>query len=183
MPVNSKSNLLHTNPLTTLLLACVICLTLIPNDVQAQWIINPNIKDELGKETIVAYVINDEGYSLEIYKDSVSAIRGRFSIGDRILGFQHQNCPTYQIDRGTPSNTSVSGAPCLSTDNWAEFIVGYIRYDQVISSPLLAIMNGINITFRFRLENGDYREAKFSLRGSKRILTAVIGNEITVLGQ
>ena len=99
------------------------------------------------KKTIVAYVINDEGYTLEIYKDSVFAIRGRFTIWDRILEFQQQNCPTYQIDRGTQSNTSVSGAPCLSTNTWVEFIFGYIRDNQVISSPLLAIMNGINITF------------------------------------
>ncbi|MND05726.1 hypothetical protein D3C83_266940 [compost metagenome] len=48
------------------------------------------------------------------------------------------------------------------------------------SARLLQIMNGSLMTFRFRLHGGDYRDAEFSLAGSKRSLSAAIGADVAV---
>ena len=47
-------------------------------------------------------------------------------------------------------------------------------------SVLLALMDGNTLSFRFRLMSGDYRETNISLRGSKRSMTTVIGEEVIV---
>jgi hypothetical protein len=50
----------------------------------------------------------------------------------------------------------------------------------------MAINNSINgntLSFRFRLESGDYRETKFSLSGSKRSIVSVIGEQVLVKPQ
>jgi hypothetical protein len=151
-----------------------------PFPSHAQWTVNTNIKNEAGAQTMVAYTSNEAGYSLEIYKDSSSTIRSRFSLNNQLIKFKERTCPTYQIDMGTPGNVSVNGAPCLSSGRWAEYILGQIEGNEVSSSILLSIMNGITITFRFQLDNGDFRETSISLSGSKRSMTTVIGEEITV---
>lgn len=151
-----------------------------PSAVSAQWVVNPNMRDELGTETVVAYTRNQEGYTLEIYKDSVSAIRGRITLDEGLLKFEDRLCPSYQIDQGTPGNVSINGASCLAGDNWAEYILAYARDGQIVSPLLLSIMNGNAATFRFRLENGDYRQTTISLLGSKRSLTTILGEDVTV---
>ena len=131
-------------------------------------------------DTVVAFTRNEDGYALEIYKDSVNAIRSRFTVRDGLLVLTDKSCPTWQIDRNKASNRSVNEAPCLSNAHWAEFVLGYIEDSRVASQPLLSIMNGINITYRFRLQSGDYRETSFSLAGSKRALTEAIGTNVAV---
>jgi len=131
-------------------------------------------------ETQVAYTENGEGYSMEIYRDAADAVRSRFALPGGMLAFASGTCPTYQIDRGMPANHSINDAPCLTADQWAEFVLGYVNGKHIASSPLLAIMNGITIVYRFRLENGDYRSTQFSLQGSKRAMTEVFGEEVSV---
>lgn len=162
--------------LSVLLTLCFV----MPLVARAEWTV-ANLSDvDDTEQTQVAYTENSEGYSLEIYRDSSNVVRGRFTLAGDLLEFVEDSCPTYQIDRGMPTNRSINNASCLSSDKWAEFILGYIDNKHIASSSLLAIMNGINIVFRFRLQNGDYRSTSFSLQGSKRALTAVLGGEITV---
>ena len=47
---------------------------------QAEWSVITHIDTNNNTETQVAYTENTDGYSLEIYKDSVGAIRSRFSL-------------------------------------------------------------------------------------------------------
>ena len=128
--------------------------------------------------TSVAIVENDQGYSLEIYKDSVDAVRARFTIAPGLLRFPENFCPTFQIDRGVARNRSINDAPCLSGNNWSEFILGYVVNGAVQSRAISGLMNGVGLRFRFRLENGDYRETVFSLTGSKRAISTALGTGI-----
>ena len=130
--------------------------------------------------TTIARTGNDDGYTLEIYRDNVGAVRSRFTLRDGLLRLADRSCPTYQIDRAPSINRSVNQAPCLSTDRWAEYILGYVVDSRVESRLLLSLMNGININFRFRLASGDYRETQFSLLGSKRSMTAAVGADVSV---
>lgn len=149
----------------------------------ADWIVKPNIQNEAVGTTSVAHNTNDAGYTLEVYKDADQVIKVRFSLYDGLAKLHSGLCPTYQIDRGTPANTSFNNAPCLATAQWAEYVFGVIQDRQITSTAMFGIMNGNNITFRFRLENGGYQETQISLAGSKRSLTNVVGESITVLAR
>ncbi|MEX2525469.1 MAG: hypothetical protein WD750_10970 [Gammaproteobacteria bacterium] len=162
------------------LFALLLVLSLAPGEARSEWTVAELEDIGQGEEAQVAFTDNEEGYSLEIYRDSVNAVRGRFTLAGELLAFAERSCATYQIDRGAPRNRSINNAPCLSTDRWSEYILGYIENRHIASSPLLAIMNGINIVFRFKLENGDYRTTSFSLQGSKRALTTVLGDDVNV---
>jgi len=177
---NTVKCALPRNPGKLFMLVVIMIYLSCPTTTFAQWTVNSNIKNETGIQTSVAYTSNDEGYTLEIYKDSSSAIRSRFTLNDKLVKFKDDNCPTYQVDQGTPANLSVNGAPCLSNGSWAEYILGNIDGEKITSATLLSIMNGITMTFRFQLENGDYRETAISLSGSKRSMTMVIGETIIV---
>ena len=154
-------------------------LLLVPLGARAEWITlkDPENQDS---ETLVARTSNEQGYRLEIYQDSVNAVRGRFTLPAGLLKLKDKSCPTYQIDRNIPMNRSINEAFCLSRDNWSEYILGYITNQHIVSPTLLSVMNGITIVFRFQMENGDYRETQFSLAGSKRAMVTIFGEDITV---
>ncbi|MFT5351752.1 MAG: hypothetical protein ACI9MF_002577, partial [Gammaproteobacteria bacterium] len=112
--------------------------------------------------------------------DSVDAVRARFTLSQGLIRFPDNLCPTFQIDSGLPTNRSLNDAPCLSGDTWAEFVLGYVENGHINSVAVAGLMNGVGLRFRFIIENGDYRETLFSLFGSKRAMSAALGNGITV---
>ncbi len=148
--------------------------------VWAQWTISSHADTTGGENTWVAQIRNEAGYLLEIYRDSGDAVRGRFTLASGLLAFAEKSCPTFQVDAGRAMNLSINNAPCVSHALWAEYILGYIKDDGIESSLLLEIMHGMNMTFRFRLKNGDYGATHFPLQGSKRALEQVIGANITI---
>ncbi len=159
--------------------AVILCF--IPGILQAAWMTTTNTLDgQVEQSGMVARTTNEQGYSLEIYKDARSNIRGRFSLSEGPGGLRDRVCPTYQVDNRPPDNVSVNGAPCLMGHAWAEYILGHAQEDRIVSPLLLHIMEGFTLKFRFQLANGDYRETGISLSGSKRSLTAVIGERVTV---
>ena len=160
------------------LLALVLLLA--PFQVSAEWKIITHTDTNNDSQTQVAYSQNEDGYSLEIYKDSVGAIRSRFSLNTALDMFAKRSCPTYQIDTRLLDNRSINDAPCLTDLAWSEFVLGYISNFNVTSEKLNALMNGSTVTFRFMLENGSYKETQFSLAGSKRATLSVLGENITI---
>ena len=160
--------------------AALISLLLVPAASMAEWKIVTHTDVDSETSTQVAYTENAEGYSLEIYKDNVGAIRSRFSLSDTLDSFAKRSCPTYQIDARLLDNRSINDAPCLTQQDWSEYILGYIVDDNVTSRFLNALVNGSNITFRYMLDNGNYKETGFSLAGSKRATLTVLGANISI---
>lgn len=152
----------------------------LPYYAQADWSVLKHRPEGATTDTVMAHSKNTNGYILEIYRDSVGAVRSRFTLSDGLTMLAERSCPTFQIDRGVPVNRSINEAACLSTERWAEFVLGYVAGSRVISPRLLALMNGNSIAFRFRLAAGDYRETQFSLLGSKRSMTEALGTDVTV---
>ncbi len=149
-----------------------------PLSVSAEWniITHTSLNNDL--KTQVAYTENKSGYSLEIYKDNVGSVRSRFTLNSSLNLISTDICPTYQVDLILVKNTSFNDAPCISNLNWSEFILGYITNNQISSLSLDALLNGNEVTFRFVLDNGSYKETSFSLTGSKRAALKVIGKDI-----
>ena len=160
-------------------MSCYLIFALVPVSA-AEWNIIMHNDMDTNTVTSVAIIKNETGYTLEIYKDSVDAVRARFTLSRDLIRFPDDFCPTFQIDSGEPTNTSVNDAACLSGDIWAEFILGYVENGSINSSAVVGLMNGVGLRFRFLLENGDYRETLFSLSGSKRAMSAALGDGISV---
>lgn len=158
----------------------VFILLLCPTLVCAEWKVITHTNTDDNTVTQVARIKNDEGYTLEIYKDNVGAIRTRFSLNSELDQFAKRSCPTYQIGRYTLDNRSINDAPCLTDVSWTEFILGYAENFVVSSKKLNAFLNGNNVIFRFMLENGSYQETLFSLSGSKRAVLSAFGSGITI---
>ncbi len=161
-----------------LILALIVCL--LPLSASAQWRVNQRSIAPSGAKGLVAHTENDSGYALELYKDGDAAVRIRLNLPDNLMNLRKGACPTYQIDLGKPDNRSYDASPCSGTAHRPEIITGRIEDKQIRSDLLLQIMNGNTITFRFRLEPGDYRETSFSLAGSKRSMITAIGKDIRV---
>lgn len=165
---------------SSLALLLVLILLLSSFSVSAEWKVITHADTNNETQTQVAFSENKDGYSLEIYKDSVGAIRTRFSLNTELDMFAKRTCPTYQIDTRLIDNRSINDAPCLTDMVWSEFVLGYVNNFNVTSEKLNALMNGSTVTFRFMLENGSYMETQFSLAGSKRATLSVLGNNITI---
>jgi len=156
------------------------CALLLPLATQAQWdVVNQRLAGSQA-ETVTARIHNSTGQTLELYRDGVGAIRARFTLNEGLTELEQGQCPTMQVDRWASMNRSVNDAACLATKQWVEYVVGYVVDRKVQSARLLQIMNGSLLTFRFRLNGGDYRDAEFSLAGSKRSLSAAIGADVVV---
>ena len=166
---------------SSLVLPLVLVLLLTPfSATAAEWKVITHTDINNDTQTQVAYSQNEDGYSLQIYKDSVGAIRSRFSLNTALDMFAKRTCPTYQIDTRMIDNRSINDAPCLTDTAWSEFVLGYVNNFNVTSEKLNALMNGSIVTFRFMLDNGNYMETQFSLAGSKRATLSVLGNNITI---
>lgn len=131
-------------------------------------------------QTMVARIENDEGYSLEIYRDANDAVRSRLNMNSTTR-LVEKNCPTYQVDRLDFQNRSINDAPCISHRQWSEFVLGYVIDNRIVSTKLHNLMNGNRITYRFILENSGYSTTSFSLSGSKQTLLDVLGPELKVI--
>ena len=169
--------------MTGLVRMCVLILPLMTAQAAAEWRVVNHREATTGIETTIAATTNTDGYTLEMYRDTVGAIRGRFTLRPGLTRLYKNSCPTFQIDRGPAVNRSLNNAPCLASEQWAEFVLGYVADNQVVSPRLLSFMNGNSITFRFRLASGNYRDTEFSLLGSKRSMTAAIGGDIIVIAR
>ena len=172
---------LMTKPEYSLVIIPLVTLVLLtPARVAAQWDVVSVAGQNNEAATVIARTVNEGGYMLEIYRDAGDAIRARITLPGDLLALAPKSCPTYQIDKGAPRNRSINDAPCISRQGWAEFILGYANNGVVESSALRGMMLGINITFRFILANGDYRETMFSLAGSMRAMQTAFGQNLTV---
>lgn len=155
-----------------------ILLALTPAAVMAEWLVITHTDTDTNTEVRVAYIENQKGYTLEIYKDTVGAVRSRFTLMPGLSQLASHICPTYQIDKRKPQNRSINDAPCIPDKHWSEFILGYIENDEITSLKLHEFMNGTQVAYRFALENGGYKDTSFSLEGSKKALTTALGESL-----
>lgn len=154
---------------------------IIPLSAHAEWQVVTHTDTDNNISTEVAYSVNDDGYSTEIYKDSKGVVRLRFSMNKNHHRLDAGNCPTYQVDRLEPRNRSINDAACIGHKKWAEYILGYVIDNEINSDLLRNIMRGNNIQYRFRLQNAGYAETTFSLTGSSNALTRALGEHLKIV--
>jgi hypothetical protein len=169
---------LKTHPILSAGLLIGTCIA--ATAAQGQWVVATLQTSPAAPPLQVARTTNAAGYTLELYKDNGDTIRSRFTLAEGLTQLAENSCPTFQIDNGKPRNRSIDDAPCIAQPLWAEFILGQVKDGRVASPILMSLMNGITITYRFMLANGDYRETRFSLTGSKWNMQSAFGQNVTV---
>ena len=150
------------------------------SQAQTQWEVMSHTDTDSGYQTRIATIENDDGYKLGVYRDVNDVIRLKFNIRNGFELLADKQCPTFQVDDRQLSNRSINDAPCLSQPRWAEYVIGYITENSVLSLPLHNLMNGNDIYYRFLMDNGNYTETSFSLSGSKAILNGALGENLVV---
>ena len=138
----------------------------------AQWRVAKEKPAGIGKSINVAMVGNDSGHSLRLFNGETQNVRGIFTIGDGFDTMDPGVCPTYRVDNREPRRVTFEEGRCRILPKQAEFTLG--KTGQGRNRKLHRIMNGSNIVFRYRLGGGNYRETRFTLRGSKYALTTAV---------
>ena len=129
----------------------------------------------------VAYAESATGEQVEIFLGDRSTVYLRFVLGTGFETFSESNCPTFQIDDRKPMHHFEVGYRCAIVAKRATYLLGPI-IDQEISSLILhRFMNGNQVSFRYTVKNGQYRQADFSLGSSKQALTHALGANTRIL--
>ena len=127
-----------------------------------------------------AYIENSARQRTEIFLDERNFvyIRLRLSAGFETLATS--SCPTFQIDNRLPLYHYALGDKCAIDNKTATITLGQISDKAINSLVLHRFMNGNLVSFRYTIENGQYREAEFSLRNSKQALKGAIGADTKI---
>ncbi len=120
----------------------------------------------------IAIVENDSGHSLRLFNDETQNVRATFTIRGGFDTIDPGVCPTYRVDKREPERVTFEEGRCRILPKQAEFTLG--KTGQGRNRKLNRIMNGDSIIFRYRLGSGNYRETRFTLRGSKYALTTAV---------
>ena len=120
----------------------------------------------------IAIVENDSGHSLRLFNDETQNVRATFTIRGGFDTMDPGVCPTYRVDKREPERVTFEEGRCRILLKQAEFTLG--KTGQGLNHKLRRIMNGDSIVFRYRLGGGNYRETRFTLRGSKYALTVAV---------
>jgi hypothetical protein len=116
---------------------------------------------------------------LEIQRERGGQVVARLSLTrgyDRFAPY----CPTFAFDDQPPPIQLSSPELCRVVDREAVLHLGRIDRGGIDSAPLDKLMNVGFIAFRFRTQAGDYREVRFSLKGSKKRIEAALGPGVKV---
>jgi hypothetical protein len=149
-----------------------LCSLMFTSAASAQWQVVQETPPGVDRRIDIAIIDNNSGHSLRLYKDDVQNLRGVFTIRGGFDTIDPAVCPTYRVDERKPKRVTLENDRCRVRLKQAEFTLGPIGLED--NRDLHRIMNGSDIIFRYRLGGGNYRETKFTLRGSKYALTTAI---------
>lgn len=157
----------------------LLAVALIAPGAAAQWTAGPSAAGGPGSD---ATVRNDGGEEVRIWVDVDRNLRASFQLSSGLASLDPAGCPTFQIDDKPPEDLSREAHECAVDGPRAELVLARARDGEVVSPTLLSLMNGSNLTVRYRLAHAGYGASRFSLRGSKQALTAALGDGLTVVG-
>ncbi|TFH47962.1 MAG: hypothetical protein E4H01_07255 [Lysobacterales bacterium] len=138
----------------------------------AQWRVAQETPPGAEHRIHVALIDNESGHHLRLFNDASQNVRGIFTIRDGFDTIDPGVCPTYRVDEREPMRVTFEKERCRILLKQVEFILE--KTGEVDNRELQQIMDGSNIIFRYRLVGGNYRETKFTLRGSKYALTTAV---------
>lgn len=143
-----------------------------PHVASADWSTRDAEASGVGR---VAYTANDAGQRAEIYLSDGRIVYLQFVLGDGFETFAKSNCPTFQIDNRKPMHHFDVGNRCAIVAKRVTFMLGQIADHEIESLILHRFLNGNQVTFRYTVSSGQYRQTIFSLHSSKTALMQALG--------
>ena len=129
----------------------------------------------------VAYATSATGQRAEILMGDRNTVILRLRLSAGFETFAESNCPTFQIDDRKPMHHFEVGHHCAIVAKRTTYLLGQIIDSEITSVILHRFMNGNQVTFRYTVKSGQYRQASFSLNSSKQALTRALGSDTSVL--
>lgn len=124
---------------------------------------------------VMAGIDNEHGQRIDLFVDDRNVVLLRINLSEGFETFAASSCPTFQIDRRKPMHHFELGRRCTVTGKQATIALGAMIDRSIRSLVMHRLMNGNNVTFRYTIGNGQYRQAQFSLSGSKQAMRQLLG--------
>lgn len=141
-----------------------------------------SMTDEIKK---TAVIVNDEGYSLSIYRHPSGAVWANFSLSDRSLDqLSPQKLPAFRVDKNEPHDITdekqlqemgVGLQSYAWEPKWVNFLIWHGKESEGRSKTLDQLMQGKSVVFRYYLFTGGYKETTFSLDGAGPAIARALG--------
>ncbi len=152
----------------------------------AEWHVDQEIDSMTDETTKTATVKNESGHSFSIYHPSKDGpIWATFALAagnfDQI---DSQKPPVYRVDKNKPFNLALLKGPMAAKlglhlyewePKWINFQIGGWRGEDRLATPLIHLMTGQKILFRYYLSTGGYKETSFTLAGAPTSIAEAIG--------
>jgi hypothetical protein len=145
-----------------------------------RWTVEQDRVDTGGESRPVAIVSAATGDTLRVFADQRNGVALSVRLRDGFERIDESQCPTLLVDDHPPMAPQRANDGCTTTARVVTVPLGRI-VDGNVRSPLLArLIAGTELVWRVRLQSLGYRELRFTLRGSKQALVAVLGAATTV---
>jgi len=129
-----------------------------------------------------AAVRNDEGAEVRIRLVDERRVHATYRLPAGLARLDPAGCPTFQIDRRVPENLATEAHECRVSGAGSDAVLAEIVNGRVESPTLLELMNGSELTVRYRLLHAGYGASRFTLRHSKQALSDALGAGVEVAG-
>lgn len=126
-----------------------------------------------------AFVANDAGQELRVYRDAEGRIHGLLALGPGLLRLG--GCPTLQVDDAPAVALGRRAAPCGAEAARADFTLGRVEDGRLRSGLVLQLMQGREAVLRYPLRGAGYGEARFPLTRSLQALQQALGAGVEVV--
>lgn len=157
----------------------LLAIALAAMPAHAQWVAGSAANDG-GRADATARA--GDGAEIRLWMDDERRLLAAITLPPALLRLDPAGCPTLQIDDHVPEDLSRERHRCTVRDARATVVLGQVREGQLDSPTLLGLMNGGELTVRYRLAHAGYAASRFSLKGSKQALTSVLEG-VTITGQ
>lgn len=123
----------------------------------------------------VAVVGSASRDTLRVYRDKAGDAQLGLRLRAGMERLWQDACPTVQVDSDPPRAPLLAAGGCTVQARGARIALGSLRGGGPGAVLLRRLMHGTEVTLRFRLQGLGYREARFTLLGSRQALAAAIG--------
>ncbi|MGB1885408.1 MAG: hypothetical protein ACPHUF_16020 [Gammaproteobacteria bacterium] len=147
---------------------------LLTADADANW----QAQSAEGQRPSRAQVRNADSEILALYRGPADELVLELTIKSpqRLDG---SSCPTFQIDKRRPQHHFAGGENCAVKGRTVRYVVASESRGEIESLVTYRLLNGNDVNFRYRTNDGKYHQSRFTLGRSKQAVRAALGGELS----
>ena len=145
-----------------------------------EWRLESSVEAPPGASQHIAVVSSESADHLRVFQDRFNTVYLSIRLRPGFERLDTTQCPSIEV-LGANAMRAASAKACQIDAGGARLRLGQISDNRVRSRTLDALMRGHSIVLRMRLRDFGYRDATFTLKGSKQALTQMLGTEVQVV--